>query len=183
MYHELRKRGTSLRVAVIGASEVTTDIPEYRPLGRLYPEKEYDKRTRGLGATAAVPVTSGAEENLLCYSTDRYRGENIFVHEFSHSIKRLGLDVIDPGFRARVQEAYDHARLNGLWTPTYSMANAEEYWAEGVQSYFDANRFADPPNGIHNAVNTRAKLESYDPALFALIDRAFAGTSWKPRCP
>jgi len=173
-----------LRIAIISEHEVTSDIPEYKPLVRRYPEKNYDERTRGIGANSAVnPVTSGAEENLLCYPTDRYRGENIFVHELSHSIKKLGLEALDPGFGARVVQAYDHARLTGLWARTYSMANAEEYWAEGVQSYFDANSSADPPNGIHNAINTRAKLKDYDPALFAVIDGAFAGAAWRPRCP
>ena len=35
--------------------------------------------TRGVGATRWIPVTSCAEENLLCWSTDVYRGENICV--------------------------------------------------------------------------------------------------------
>ena len=63
------------------------------------------------------------------------------------------------------------------------MANAEEYWAEGVQSYFDANKTVDPPNGIHNAIGTRAKLKEYDQDLFSIIDAAFKATAWRPRCP
>jgi hypothetical protein len=172
-----------VRVAIIGEHEVTTDIPEYKPLLRKFPGVNYDQATRGIGATEAIPVSSGAEENLLCYRTDRYRGENTFVHEFSHTIKRLGIQTIDREFRVRVQQAYEHARAAGLWANTYSMANPEEYWAEGVQSYFDANRRVDPPNGIHNAVNTRVKLKDYDPELFGLIDRAFGGTPWRPHCP
>ena len=63
------------------------------------------------------------------------------------------------------------------------MANAEEYWAEGVQSYFDANKMVDRPNGIHNAIGTRAKLKEYDQDLFSIIDAAFKATAWRPRCP
>jgi hypothetical protein len=63
------------------------------------------------------------------------------------------------------------------------MANAEEYWAEGVQSYFDANKTVDPPNGIHNAIDTRAKLKEYDRDLFSLIDAAFKATAWRSRRP
>lgn len=174
----------NLRIAIIGEHEVTTDIPEYKPLKQMYPNRDYDKRTRGIGAmTAQFPITSGAEENLLCYPTDRYRGENIFVHEFSHTIKALGLQAIDPGFRMKAQQAYEHAKAAGLWANTYSLVNAEEYWAEGVESYFDVNKIVDPPNGIHNAIGTRAKLKDYDPALFELIDQAFHATSWRPRCP
>jgi alpha-glucosidase len=138
---------------------------------------------------------SGAEENLLCYplsssnisapddpTTDRYHGENIFVHELSHTIKQMGIEAINPQFRQRVQNAYQHAQDSGLWHDTYSMQDAEEYWAEGVESYFDANLFVHPPNGIHNEINTRAKLKQYDPQLYDLIDEIFHGGSWRPPC-
>ena len=170
------------RIAVIGAHQATSDIPEYKSLVPLYPN--IDQRTRGIGAgTVAIPITSGAEENLLCYQIDRYRGQNIFLHEFSHTIKLLGIQSIDPSFGLKVQQAYDHAKAAGLWANTYSMANAEEYWAEGVQSYFDANKMVDRPNGIHNAIGTRAKLKEYDRDLFSLIDAAFKATAWRPRYP
>ena len=100
----------NMRVAIIGAREVTTDIPEYKPLARTYPGN-LDQRTRGISTVAGPnPVTSGAEENLLCSATDRYRGENIFVHEFSHTIKLLGIQGAEPTFRIRVQHAYDRAK-------------------------------------------------------------------------
>jgi len=112
------------RMAIIGAHQATSDIPEYKSLVPLYPN--IDQRTRGIGAgTVAIPITSGAEENLLCYQIDRYRGQNIFLHEFSHTIKLLGIQSIDPSFGLKVQQAYDHAKAAGLWANTYSMANAE----------------------------------------------------------
>ena len=179
-----RLRAAGVRIAVIGEHEVTSDIPEYQTLVRMHPEKDYDHRTRGIAVVnPPVPVTSGAEENLLCYPTDRYRGENIFVHEFSHTIKKLGVERIDPGFMMRVQESYAAARMAGLWANTYSMANADEYWAEGVESYFDVNKMIERPNGIHNAISTREKLKDYDPMLFALIEGVFKSTSWRPHCP
>src|SRR5262249_11319661 len=49
---------------------------------------------------------------------------------------------------SRCSRCMGHARAAGLWANTYSMANAEEHWAEGIQSYFDANKMVDPPNGI-----------------------------------
>ena len=82
-----------------------------------------------------------------------------------------------------MQQAYDHAKAAGLWDRTYAIVNAEEYWAEGVQDYFDTNLTSDPPNGIHNAIGTRDKLKTYDPQLFALIDGAFKGAPWRARCP
>lgn len=179
-----RLQSVGLRIAIIGAQEKTSDIPEYKPVVQRYPERDWDARTRGIASPSpALPVTSGAEENILCYANDRYRGENILVHEFSHSIKILGLQAINPGFKLKVEDAYRNAQSNGLWARTYAIENPEEYWAEGVQSYFDTNLFSDPPNGIHNAINTRAKLRGYDPQLFALIDDAFKSSNWRPRCP
>jgi len=170
------------RVAIIGQFQVTSDIPEHKRLLRTFPI--LDRRTRGIGAGDPTnPVTSGAEENLLCFQADRYRGENIFVHEFSHTIKVLGIQAIDPSFKAKVQQTYEHAKNTGLWANTYAISNPEEYWAEGAQSYFDTNQFSDPPNGIHNSISTRAKLKEYDPDLFAVLDAGFKGLVWRPRCP
>ena len=56
--------------------------------------------------------------------------------------------------------------------------NDREYFAEGVQSWFDNNR---EPDHDHNHVNTRAELIEYDPALAAL----FSGIPRlnTPKCP
>jgi len=48
-----------------------------------------------------------------------------------------------------------------------------------VQSWFDANLEADPPNGIHNHVNTREELEAYDPDLAKLIAEVFGHIEWR----
>jgi hypothetical protein len=45
-----------------------------------------------------------------------------------------------------------------------------------VQSYFDCNN---PPNAVHNDVNTREKLAKYDPDLFALIDDVFRQSKYR----
>ena len=49
--------------------------------------------------------------------------------------------------------------------------------AEGVQSYFNVEAYANPPDGIHNHVNTREKLQDYDPGLYNLIASFFQ--MWK----
>eukprot|EP01034_Spumella_vulgaris_P005038 gene5038-6431_t len=48
-------RKARVRVAVIGAAEVTTDIPEY---ATLVPADWWNSRTRGVGATTTRPVSS-----------------------------------------------------------------------------------------------------------------------------
>ena len=41
-----------------------------------------------------------------------------------------------------------------------------EYWAEGVQSWFNTNR---PPDHDHNHVDNREELKAYDPPLAKLV--------------
>src|SRR5207253_4750703 len=96
---------------------------------------------------------------------------NILVHEFSHCIHNQGLRAVDPKFDGKLRGLYTRAIDKGLWKDTYAATNAGEYWAECVQSYFDCN--APPQKGVHNDINTREKLQKYDPDLFALIDETF----------
>jgi hypothetical protein len=153
-----------VRFVVMAPTEMTTDVPEQR---KMTPKDYWDKRARGLGGR----ITSCGEENLLNLKGDRYRNENILIHEFSHAIHRFGIGSLDKKFDSRLRETYKAAIDQSLWKDTYAASNHEEYWAEGVQSYFDCNN---PPNrGVHNDVNTREKLKDYDPRLFELIDDSF----------
>ena len=165
-----------VRVAVIASSERTTDIPEHSD---LQPRQEWDKRARGFGATRGRPVCSVAEENLLGLAEDRYRGESIFVHEFAHTLHLMALRRVDPDFDRKLRALYQDAMRQGLWHGTYAATNRGEYWAEGVQSWFDANIAVDVPNGIHNGIATREALERYDPGLATLIAGVFRGESWR----
>lgn len=172
-----------IRVGVIAVSEVTTDMPEYRILPTLYPETDWDAETRGLGGTIDIPLSTGAEENLLCYDNDQYFGESIFLHEFSHTIKDMALVLLDPSFETKLNNAYDDAIAAVKWNNTYADDNLDEYWAEGVQSYFDSNLESEPVDGIHNFVNTRQELKDYDPKLYELIANIFPADDWRPTCP
>ena len=175
--------------AVTGDGEGITQIPAYSDLDTVFPipGSSWDARARGgLGATKARPVSSGTEENVLCYANDPYQAggvhEDIFLHEFAHSVDLMALEDMDPDFRVEVQAAYDDALANNLYQNTYADDTVEEYWAEGVQNWFNANLESDPPNGLHNSVNTRAELETYDPALHGLISRIFP-TDYDGGCP
>ncbi len=160
------------RFVVMAPTEMTTDVPEQRHL-KNDPKTDWDKRARGLGGR----ITSCGEENLLNLKGDRYPRENILIHEFAHCIHQYGLRVVDPKFNDKLRATYTRAVDKGLWKDTYAATNAGEYWAEGVQSYFDCNN---PPNaGVHNDINTREKLAKYDPELFALIDDAFKQSPYR----
>ncbi len=161
------------RCCVMAHDEWTTDVPEHRD---LEPAKYWDRRARGLGATRARPCVSCAEENLLGYPGDPYATESILVHEFAHAVDLLALRRMDPTFESRLTAAYETAMKAGRWKGCYASENKEEYWAEGVQSWFDTNR---PADAIHNHVNTREELIQYDPALAALIRKAFGDNPWR----
>jgi alpha-glucosidase len=165
---EMVRRGA--RFVVMAPTEMTTDVPEQR---NMTPKDYWDKRARGLGGR----ITSCGEENLLNLKGDRYRNENILVHEFAHAIHRFGLARWNPKFDARLKALYARALEKGLWKDTYAATDHSEYWAEGVQSYFDCN--APPRKGVHNDVNTREKLAKYDPDLFELIDESFGKNPWR----
>ena len=164
---------------IIGKRERLTTLPEYAHMDSFY----WDKRARGLGGSKASPLTSTAEENLLCLTWDRYWGESIAVHEFAHTISLAGLGADFEPLLAEFTGLYESAIQEGLWQDTYAGSDILEYWAEGVQSYFNANLEAEPPDGDHNYVNTREELADYDPALFDFISRVFHGLEWTPACP
>ena len=170
------------RLCILAYNEFTTDQPEFAQLEPVkgfeaVSAKEYwDARARGLGGSETDPFCSCAEENLLAYDGDPYDTENILIHEFAHNIHLRGLSNVDPTFDPRLKAAFDAAMKAELWKGAYASSNHHEYWAEGVQSWFDNNRENDTQ---HNHVNTRAELSAYDPQLAALCREVFGDTELK----
>ncbi|MEP6755808.1 MAG: hypothetical protein ABJA67_09930 [Chthonomonadales bacterium] len=158
------------RMVVMAWNEFTTDIPEY---ANFKPKDYWDARARGLGGSETDPVCSCAEENVLAYRNDPYAKENILIHEFAHSIHLRGMVNVDPTFDKRVKATFKKAMDAGLWKGKYASTNHHEYFAEGVQSWFDNNRFNDFD---HNHVHTRVQLKEYDPGLAALCEEVFGET-------
>jgi hypothetical protein len=168
----------NVRVVVMAASEFTTDVPEHSklraPAGSKLTGKQYwDKRARGLGGTRSDPLTSCGEENLLNLKGDPYRGENILIHEFSHIV---AIHNTDPAMHKKINEAWQQAKVDGLWKGTYAITNDNEYFAECVQSWFDCNA---ANNAVHNDIDTRQKLKKYDPRMAELLAQVFPGNDWR----
>ncbi len=161
------------RLVVMAHDEFTTNVPEHR---HLKPKDHWDRRARGLGGSKTDPVCSCAEENLLGFTGDPYHAECILIHEFAHNMHLRGLVNVDPTFDDRLRTAYKKAMAKGLWKDKYAAMNHHEYFAEGVQSWFDNNR---PPDHDHNHVDTRAELKAYDPALAAFCEEVFGETKLK----
>ena len=169
------------RLCIHAHDEFTTDLPEFARLGEKASSqflgvsgKDYwDARARGLGGSERDPFCSCAEENVLGYPGDPYAAECILIHEFAHNIHLRGLVNVDPTFDPRLKAAYEAAMKAGLWKGKYASVNHHEYFAEGVQSWFDDNRENDHD---HNHVDTRAELLDYDARLAAICREVFGDT-------
>ena len=158
------------RFIIMSQDEFTSDVPEH---SHLMPHDFWDARARGLGGSRTDPVCSCGEENLLCFEGDPYSTENILIHEFAHNIHLRGMVNVDKTFDDRLKRAYEEAMDEGLWKTKYASTNHHEYFAEGVQSWFNNNREND---NDHNHVNTREELKEYDPRLAALCEEVFGET-------
>ncbi len=165
------------RIGIMARYEGTTDIPEHAYLVNDT-TLNWDVRARGLGGTLELPLTTCAEENILAYQIDKYHAEDILIHEFAHTIHFVGIAPVDPDFENRLQAALEHAIAQGRWFNTYAATDIAEYWAEGVQNWFNINAEVDKDkgDGKHNKVNTREELKRYDPGLYEIISDYFPET-------
>lgn len=172
------------RLCILACGEFTTEQPEWQWLAnqkrKEFPgvsaKDFYDARARGMGGSQTDPFCSCGEENLLAYPGDPYSTENILIHELAHNIHLRGMVNVDRSFDSRVRAAYEQAKEAELWKGKYASVNHHEYFAEGVQSWFDNNRENDHD---HNHVNTRSELIEYDPRLASLCREVFGDTEFR----
>lgn len=172
------------RMCIMAHNEFSTDLPEFKRMELeapkefpdLVPKLFWDSRARGLGSSETDPFCTCAEENVLCFPGDPYEKECILIHEFAHCIHLRGMANVDPTFDARLKATYGAAMKAGLWKGKYASVNHHEYWAEGVQSWFDNNRVNDHD---HNHVHLRSQLIEYDPGLAAMCREVFGDTAIK----
>ena len=163
------------RMTIMAHDEFTTDVPEHAHIPQKGNKTKdwWDRRARGLGGSEQDPVASCGEENLLCFDGDPYHKENILIHEFAHTLHLRGLNRIDPNFDQRLRKIWKQALEEGLWAGKYASVAHTEYFAEGVQSWFNNNRENDHD---HNHVNTRVELKEYDPRLAKMLEEIFGDT-------
>lgn len=157
-----------LRIVIRAEGEVLTDIPEYADLYQRFPGTDFDTLP-GIGAVFGQTISSTSEENVLCRdrSRDPFNGFSVHIHELFHSIENLGIESIDQTWNTRKENAYNSAISAGLWNGTFAATNSEEYIAEGAASYYNAQFDSSDP--LHNDIDTRAELVTYDPALADML--------------
>jgi hypothetical protein len=174
--HKMNAYG--VEVAIISKQQATTDIPAHGHLKhkRTSDGRCFDKGTRGLGATISCPVLSTGEENILMLHAgeNRYPSESILVHEFAHAVMNIGLwntELYDGIIRA-----YKEAFEGNLYSRTsYVMSNAEEYFAEMSQAWFEATVRTDVTSGVI----TRNDLKKRDPRLAKLMRSIWGNGRWR----
>lgn len=174
------------RLGVIGVDERAIDLPEYRDLPSSFPDTDWDA-ARAYGATPRRPLAAVPEENLLCSAADTYPGQSVLPHELAHSVLDMVLAPRDPGIERRLVALYDRAHGVDAYRNTYALTNVDEYWAEGVQDFFDASRAAYGPagggDGYDGPIASREKLRQEDPGLYDLVATVFTEVAWSPTCP
>lgn len=162
------------RIGIMARYEGTTDIPEHAFLVNDT-TLNWDVRARGLGGSIRMPFSTCAEENILAYQIDKYHAEDILIHEFAHTIHNVGISPVYSDFNNELKASLDAAVAKGRWENVYASTNIEEYWAEGVQNWFNVNAEVDMDggDGKHNKINTREELKRYDPGLYAILAHFF----------
>ena len=152
----------TVRFVIVPHNKHTSDMPESNT-GRL--SFFWDVRHRAVHCKGC-PITSKAEESLLGKSASP-------IHNFGHLFQDWGFTGIDPTFNNRVRVLYNMAISEGLYQNRYAGTNIVEYWAEGVDSWFDD---ADPN---WNVAPTRSALKKYDPRLAELMTEVFGDGDWR----
>jgi hypothetical protein len=160
-----RMAAVGFKVEIIGKDQVLSDLPDYaRFKGQKTRDgRDFDTGTRGLGGPRMCSV---GEENLLCLRPQHYWEEDVFVHEFSHSM----MAQMDAADVQEIEEAYKNAVDRGLYPPgIYMMANSGEYWAEGVQAWLGVTQRTD----VNGGFNTQEKIRDHDRVLAAVLKKVY----------
>ena len=89
--------------------------------------------------------------------------------QYELRVKRLDVE-----FDQKLHKTYDGAMTKGLWKGTAAARDRGEYWAAGLEAYFDAAGAGQPPQGTDRPITTREALKAYDPELYALVDETMA---------
>ena len=178
---ELLKR-FGRQVSVMAYTEMQTDLPDCRGL-----DAWWDYRARGLAGSAI----SCGEENVLSFKGDPWQGENIFIHEFGHGLHGV-IQGVDKGFKARLEALYAKAKKTGRFRGYGIEGGVGEFWAEGVQAWFNCNGTIRPksgggqsslevldPKGKHVChITTRAQVKLHLPGFAELLDDSFRQNEW-----
>jgi dipeptidyl aminopeptidase/acylaminoacyl peptidase len=179
------------RLVVLGRHEKLSDLPEWKAAkGRA--------RLAGVRYLDYMPdlkLMVVPEENVLGLPGEPFAGKGMVVSVFAKGLYQvagrrpadpdfdrrpgkqqyeLRVKRLDVGFDRALGKLHRAALGKGLWRGTPAARGRAEYWAAGVEAYFDAAGPGWPPDGADRPVTTREALKAYDPGLFALVEETMA---------
>jgi hypothetical protein len=163
-------------VGIIGKDQNTTDIPAHSHLKgeESFDGRDFDTDTRGLGGNIACPWTTVGEENVTMIEDSKYPYESILVHEFAHCVMNVGL--AGQPIQRRIITAYKKAMDTKLYNPSsYIASNADEYWAEATQAWFEATVRLDSTSEMI----TRKAVKKLDPELGRILAEVWGDGHWR----
>jgi hypothetical protein len=179
------------RLVVLGRQEKLSDLPEFQA-ERAKPGFD-DARYCDYAPSHKLMVVP--EENVLRLPGEPFAGKNMVVGVFAKGLHQvtasrpvlaaadkrgaqqqyeLRVRRLDVDFDEKLVKAFAEAQKSGLWKGTSAGLGRVEYWAAGIEAYFDAAGAGQPPRGADRPITTREALRSYDPALYALVDETMA---------
>jgi hypothetical protein len=179
------------RLVVLGRHEKLSDLPEFQDARK---KPGFDE-VRYLDYTPSLKLMVVPEENVLCSSKEPLAGKCMVVSVFAKGLYQvtalrpvlldfdkqrnkqqyeLRVKRLDIEFDKRLLKIHEVACKSGLWKGTPAARDRVEYWAAGVEAYFDAAGAGQPPHNADRPITTREALKTYDPALYALVDETMA---------
>jgi hypothetical protein len=181
------------RLVVLGPTEKLSDLPEFKDAkGR----GDFDE-VRYLEYAPDRKLMVVPEENVLGLPGEPFASRCMTVSLMAKGLYHVtGLRPVDPKFDSqrgkqqyelrvkrmdvefdnRLKKQFEDAVAKGRWKGTPASNNRAEYWAAGVEAYFDAAGTGLPPNGADRPITSREALKAYDPDLYALVDETMAYT-------
>jgi dipeptidyl aminopeptidase/acylaminoacyl peptidase len=175
------------RLVVLGPQEKLSALPEF---GESKTTAGFDE-VRYLDYTPERKLLVIPEENILGLAQDPFAGECLLIRVFANALYQVtGMRPVDPHFEQqrgkqqyelrvkrmdiefdqRLRKAYEQAMSKKLWRGTPAAHSRAEYWASGVEAYFDASGEGQAPNFADRPITSREALQAYDPDLYALVD-------------
>jgi hypothetical protein len=176
-----------VQLAVIAPGRSPKEIPHVKKIRR----KWFVNKQSSPAKQTSLFRFSTAESNLQESAGNPAPGENLLIHDMALLMYYItGLRAIDPEYNKRkhvqqyekgleridcrfdnkVNQLYRNAKKKNLWAGTLAMKNRFNYFAEAVQSFFNANQIVTSGN---SPVNTRQQLKSYDPDMALFIGDIF----------
>jgi alpha-glucosidase len=179
------------RFVVLGATENISDLPEFRDAAG---HAGFDA-VRFRDYTPGVKLMVVPEENVLGAAHEPFAGKAMMVSVFAKALYHvcgrrppepadlskgprqqyeLRVKRLDLAFDQELTRLFEASREAKRWRGTPADRDRVEYWAAGVEAYFDAAGAGGTPAGADHPVTTREALRNYDAGLYALVAETMA---------